>query len=112
MYSLVEIATMTATFKSFPEYKSIETFVQLCMDDNRAEYTHDDLLALNYRLKTPIRVIRAELESYGLTLTVRPIPRKTRGFMTHDYADRFKDFVGGGSGGDQIIGMIGISRPF
>jgi hypothetical protein len=103
---------MAATFKSFPEYKSIETFVQFCMDDERSEYAHDDLTALNYRTNLPIHTIRAELESYGLTLKNRPVPRKTRGFMTHDYADRFKDFVGGGSGGDQIIGMIGISRPF
>ena len=100
------------TFKSFPEFKSVEAFVQFCMDDERTEFTHDDLVALNYRTRTTVCAIRAELETYGLTLKTRAVPRKTRGFKTHDYADRFKDFVSGGSGGDQVIGMIGISRPF
>jgi hypothetical protein len=100
------------TFKSFPEFKSVEAFVEFCMDDERTEFTHNDLTSLNYRTRTPVCVIRHQLEDYGLTLETRAIPRKTRGFKTHDYADRFKDFVGGGSGNDQIIGMVGISRPF
>jgi hypothetical protein len=103
---------MASSFKSFPEFKSVEAFVEFCLDDERTEFTHEDLTALNYRTRTPVAELRSELEAYGLSLQARAVPRRVRGFKTHDYADRFEGFVGGGSGGDQIFGMIGATRPF
>jgi|ERR1700690_1945035 len=103
---------MVSSFKSFPEFKSVEAFIEFCMDDERTEFTHENLTALNYQTRTPVYSIRAQLEAYGLTLKTRAIPRKTRGFSTSDNAGRFEGFVGGGSGGDQIFGMVGAIRPF
>jgi len=73
------------TFKSAPEYKSIEDFVQYMMDDERDEYDHEDLKALNYRLRKPLHEIKSELESYGLKLKKREPEKKGRGFQSPDH---------------------------
>jgi len=73
---------MAITFRSAPEFASVEAFVQLCCDDDRATFTHEDLVALNYRLRTPVSAIRDSLEAYGLTLEGRAVGRRVRGFTT------------------------------
>lgn len=67
---------MASTFKSFPEFKSVEAFVEFCIDDERTEFTHEDLMALNYRTHVPVCTLRVQLEAYGLTLKARIVPRK------------------------------------
>jgi hypothetical protein len=70
------------TFKSAPEFASIEAFVQFCMDDDKETFSHEDLTALNFRLRTPVASIRQALESFGLALETRLALKRTRGFTT------------------------------
>jgi hypothetical protein len=76
---------MAITFRSAPEYRSVRDFVEHLLDDGREEYSHEDLEALNYRLRLPVREIRAELGDWGLRLAVRPPVRRTRGFRTSSH---------------------------
>jgi len=82
------------TYKSAPEYKSIEDFIQYKMDDEEYTFDHEDLMALNYRLQRPVREIRSELETFGLELEKRKLEEKSRGFTSPDH-DRW---FGPGSG--------------
>jgi len=76
---------MAITFRSAPEYKDIPSFVEYCLDDEIEEYTHEDLLALAYRLRQPTRVVRVQLAEYGLKLRERPVERRMRGFRTSSH---------------------------
>jgi hypothetical protein len=79
---------ITALFESSftnpksPEFESIETFATFLIDDDREEFTHEELIALNTNLHIPIGKIKKELESYGFKLAHRPIEKHTRGFTT------------------------------
>jgi hypothetical protein len=64
------------------EYESIETFATFLMDEDREEFTHEDLAALNQRLQTPVGIIRKELEAYGFNLAKRAFEKRIRGFNT------------------------------
>lgn len=68
-----------------PEYASIEEFAEYMMDDERDEYTHEDLIALNRRLRKPVNLIRKELDSYGFKLATREPEKQTRGFNTSSH---------------------------
>lgn len=99
------------TFKSAPEYASIEDFVQYMMDDDRSEYDHEDLKALNYRLRKPLHEIKSELESYGLKLKHRESEKKGRGFQSPDHDRWFgpgsdPTHGGGGSGSKWVPSAI------
>lgn len=65
-----------------PEYVSVESFVEFCLDDERDTFSHEDLTVLNYSLRKTVAVLRGELEAYGLRLAARIPPKKTRGFTT------------------------------
>ena len=95
---------MGMTFKSAPEYKTIEAFVQFCFDDDRSTYTHEDLAALQYRLRTRVDIIRAELLKYGLMLSKREVPKYIRGFCSNDH-DRWY-----GKGSERTFGGSGFSN--
>jgi hypothetical protein len=86
--NLIKIATKIAatTYKSWPEYASIEDFVQFLIDDERDQFTHEDLQALNYRLRRPVKDIKEELQGWGFTLQLREPEKKVRGIQTpsHD----------------------------
>lgn len=84
-------STTGITYKSAPEYKSVLDFVQFMIDDEREEFDHNDLTALNYRLEKPVGEIKQELESYGLKLKGRPIEKKPRGFKSPDL-NRYQGF--------------------
>lgn len=73
---------MSTTFRSWPEYKSVEAFVEFVIDDERSEFDWEDLQYLNYRTRQTVQAIRAELESYGLKMQVREPERQVRGFTT------------------------------
>jgi len=91
------------TFKSAPEYKSVEDFVDYKMDDEDDEFDHEDLAALSYRLKSSPGKVRKQLEGYGLKLKKREPEKKGRGFQSPDH-DRWygpgsaPTHGGGGSG--------------
>lgn len=68
--------------KTLPEFANIETFGQFLLDEDREEFTHEDLAALNASLNRPVREIRAELESFGFRLATRANEVQVRGFST------------------------------
>lgn len=70
---------------SDPEYASIESFSQFLLDDEREEYTHEDLAALNFRTRMPIAMIRKELDSYGFKLAGRAPEKQVRGFTSNSH---------------------------
>ena len=76
---------MTTTFKSAPEYASVAAFVEYCFDDERSTFNHEDLTALSYRTRTSTQPLRAELESWGLTITRREPARSARGYKTSSH---------------------------
>lgn len=92
---------------SFPEYASIETFVQFCMDDERDHFGYEDLQCLNYRLHRPVSEIKEELQSYGLKLRLRATEKSVRGVRTSSHDRWFGPGsckTHGGSGAAQILG--------
>lgn len=90
-----------------PEYKSVEDFVDYCLDDERKDFNHVELRALALNTKTSGNKVRAELESYGLSLVERSVVKQTRGFTTNQH-DRWQVSGNhGGSGGSQILGFAG-----
>lgn len=76
---------MSLTYKSAPEYKSIDAFVSFCTEDERTQFTHEDLQALNYRLRVPIHAIKRELERHELKLAERVVPKSVRGFTANSH---------------------------
>lgn len=41
-YRRSEVMAMGVTFRSAPEFRSVEAFVEMCIDDERTEFTHDN----------------------------------------------------------------------
>jgi hypothetical protein len=95
---------MAITFRSAPEYASIEAFAEHCFADDRQVYSHEDLNALGYRLRTRLDVIRDALSQYGLVLQQREVPRRVRGFTTSSNDRWF------GPGSDRTHGGSGFSN--
>ena len=96
--------------KSSPEFQSIEAFVQECMDDERTSFTHEELGELAFNLQRSRNKIRAELEGYGLSLAVRAVEKRVRGFTSNPHDRWFgpgSSPTGGGSGWEQISGFAG-----
>jgi hypothetical protein len=93
-----------------PEFKSIEAFVEFCMDDERTTFDHTDLGELAFNLHRSRCKVRAELESWGLTLVERPREKRVRGFTVSSH-DRWFGLGSskshGGSGWEQISGFAG-----
>jgi hypothetical protein len=93
-----------------PEYASVDVFVQHCMDDERATFTHMELRALALNCKASGSKIRADLEGYGLKLGERPAARKVRGFTANPHDRWYGPGASpshGGSGWEQIQGFAG-----
>lgn len=92
---------------SYPEYASIEAFVEFLVDDDRDSYTSEELQELNFWLHRSVHELRAELAAWGLVLAERPSERKVRGFRSNPH-DRWSAFPShGGSGWSQITGLAG-----
>ncbi len=93
-----------------PEHESLTDFVEYLFDDDRTTFTHHDLGELAWALQKSRNVIRKELESYGLTLTVREPEKRVRGFTANPH-DRWygpgSSKSHGGSGHEQITGFAG-----
>ncbi len=88
---------------SDPEFASIAAFATWCVNDERRIYTHEELQFLCFRLRATVPVVRSLLSSLGLTLGVREIPKRTRGFTTSSNDRWFgpgADKTHGGSGFD------------
>lgn len=83
---------MTLTFKSAPEFASVEVFAEYLVDDERDTFTHEDLSAVAYRTKTSISAVRVSLESYGFKLATRAVPKKFRTLNSNPH-DRWSSYV-------------------
>ncbi len=96
-----------------PEYASIEDFAQFLIDEDRFEYTHEDLAALNFRTRMPIAMLRKELESYGLKLAQRAAEKQVRGFSSNSHDRWFgkgSQATHGGAGIDSQTGRATSGR--
>lgn len=93
-----------------PEYASVESFVEYMLDDDRDEFTVVELGYLNRRLARPTRMIRRELEEYGLHLRGQRMEHRVRTVNDNPH-DRWygpgSSPSHGGSGWEQIAGMAG-----
>jgi len=94
----------------FHEYKTIENFVQYCMDDEIETFTASDVTKLGYATHKRRQDIRKELEAYGLRY-IPPTPEKhRRGFQSNPH-DRWygpgADRTYANSGWEQIAGFAG-----
>ena len=65
-----------------PEFASVLAFVQWCCDDERSEFSHEDLTQLNWQTGARMGDLRKELEGYGLKLAARAFEKRVRGFTT------------------------------
>lgn len=75
-----------STLQELPEYLSIESFVEFLLEEEREEFTAEEMKELAYHLRrADIRGIRRELEAYGLELRRRSKERRTRGFKTSSH---------------------------
>lgn len=90
-----------------PEYESIEAFVEYLLDDDRVEYTHVDLVKLARSIRQSTSKVRAELDSWGLTLKRREHEREVRGYSSWDENRWAGNPCGGGTGYEQIAGFAG-----
>ncbi len=94
----------------FPEYESVEAFVECLLDDEAEGFTAEDLRALSYHTQTSIKKVRAELEDWGFSLSPRQPERRVRGYTANPH-DRFYGPGSmptyGGSGWEQISGFGG-----
>jgi len=93
-----------------PELQSVESFVEYLMAEDMTTFSGEELQHLNFNLQVPCHAIRAELESYGLTIAARPKVRRIRGVRTSSH-DRWFGLGSspchGGSGHEQIAGFAG-----
>lgn len=89
-----------------PEFESIETFVEFLFDNDRGQYTHSELMALNARLRMLADEIKVQLGQYGLSIQHRAFVKQIRGIQSNPNAGRFEGMCGGG-GGTSIIGIAG-----
>lgn len=93
-----------------PEFASIEIFAEYLADDDRTEFTAQELVELSASARKTTRVVRAELEAYGLKLANRKPGPKIRGFQANNHDRWFgpgASLSHGGSGCDQIMKFAG-----
>jgi hypothetical protein len=90
-----------------PEYSSLEEFIEYMMDDEREEYTHEELGMLAYSLRLSVPKVRVLLLDWGLRLADRPKERHIRGYTSWDHNRWAGNPCGGGTGWEQILGFSG-----
>ena len=100
-----------------PEYASVEAYAEFLLDDEREDFTFDEVTELNQRLGLRRQDIVKELEGYGLKYTPRETEKRVRGFKTSSNDRWFgpgSSDSHGGSGADQICGFATTTRtlPF
>ena len=94
-----------------PEFSSVESFVQFCMDDEKTDFSPGDAQKIAKALKMGNhQPIIEELKSFGLKLAVKEATREVRGFSSNPNGTF--PFSGANStfstpGGDSILGFVG-----
>lgn len=102
------LARLAGVDPNDPEYATVDDFVAFMFDDERDEFSHGDMHALNLRTGLPVPVIKGLLLGYGLRLRPRPFAKAVRGFTANPNAGRF-DGMHGGGGGTSIQGIAGYA---
>jgi len=101
---------MSLQSSPWPEYETIEAFVEYCLDDERDHFTTADMQALNRATHTRLQDVRKALEGYGLRFVPREPQKAVRGFTSNPH-DRWygpgADRTYGGTGWEQISGFAG-----
>lgn len=90
-----------------PEFATLEDFVEYLLDEERFEYSHEDLGLLSRSLRLSVSKVRALLDDWGLKLKFRPHEQEVRGFNSWDHNRWAGNPCGGGSGYEQIAGFAG-----
>ena len=102
--------TEIARIKRLPEFKSIESFVQFLVDDERTQYTKLEMQHLAVSVEKPEAWVSIQLKSWGLSIEEQRFLKHTRGFTTSSN-DRWygpgSSNMYGGSGAEQINGFAG-----
>ena len=102
------LARLAGVDPNDPEYASVDEFVTFMVDDEREDFVHGDMHALNIRTGVPVPVIKGLLLGYGFRLRPRPFEKAVRGFTANPNAGRFEGMHGGG-GGTSIQGIAGYA---
>lgn len=93
-----------------PEVASVDAFVSYMIDDEREEFTGEELQILSANTKTFSTKVREDLESLGFKLAPRAKEKEVRGFKANPH-DRWHGKgscpTHGGSGHEQIAGFAG-----
>lgn len=92
------------------EFESVEALVEYLVDDDRTEFDWRELNCLSERTGKANRILRRELEAWGLTLAAREGERTVRGFNSNPHDRWFGPGscpTHGGSGWEEITGMAG-----
>ena len=76
------IAQRKSFIKKNTEFSTIEAFVQSLIDDERTEFTGEEMLLFAAAHQMSFTKVREQLEEYGMKLKVRQIERRIRGFRT------------------------------
>ena len=63
----------------------MEAFATWLSDDEREEFTHEELQTLCVVLRASAHTVRTEVESYGFRLATRLPPRAVRGFTANSH---------------------------
>ncbi len=104
--------TASEVDRDAPEYDSVEDFVQYLMDDDKHQFSHEDLAALNYRLKKPVQSLKKELESYGLSMLTREPEKKVRGISDNPHGTSPFSGMSGGAAYQSVIDSKYGRNPF
>ncbi len=65
------------------EYETVEEFVEFLCDDDRTDFTFQELACLNIRTGRITSTIRMELETWGFLLRPRPFEHAVRGHTSN-----------------------------
>ena len=95
------------------EFSSVEAFVDFLLEDDRDTFTAFELQSLRQGMNRDLgesRVLRHELEGYGLKLADRPHAKRVRTLGNSSDNDRWygpgSSPCHGGSGWDNIVRMV------
>jgi len=93
--------------KTDPEVQSVADLVEYLFDDGKETFTTQMLVLVSANTKKTTKIVRQELESYGLILAARTPAKEIRGFSSWDN-NRWAGNPGkGGSGWEQVAGFAG-----
>ena len=70
---------------TYPEYESVELFVEYLLEDDRDTFTAGELVGLSKALGRTTHDVRSELEGYGIKPAGRAHEKHVRGFTTSSH---------------------------